>query len=80
MSDVNIITGNKVISLPKEKFCNGKQMRGSLIDFQENDIKQMFFGHHLSFLTYFSNYFFVAKAKRQLQKSPTSIGGEMIAD
>jgi len=24
LSDVNIITGNKVISLPKENFCNEK--------------------------------------------------------
>jgi len=27
--DVNIIMENKVISLPKEKFCNGKQLWGS---------------------------------------------------
>jgi len=34
LSDVNIITGNKVISLPKENFCNEKQMQVSRINFQ----------------------------------------------
>jgi len=44
MSDVNIIMGNKVISLLKEKFCNGKQIRGSLINLREDDLKLLFLG------------------------------------